>query len=102
MSNAIVIHRGKIIQKAIKESGIKISELSKRLGKSRQFIYDMFEKEVIPLYLVRDIGTIIKYNFSNEIPELPIVLEFSEKDINWKDKYISLLEEYNNLLKKYL
>lgn len=97
-----IIHRGQIVQRAVKNSGIKISELSRKLDKSRRFVYTMFEKDQMPLHYVRQIGNIINYNFSKEIPELEQDLGLSENEMSWKDKYISLLEEHNRFLKKML
>ena len=97
-----IVHRGQIVEKAVKNSGIKISELSRKLDKSRRFVYVLFSNEVAPLHYVRKIGTIINYNFSKEIPELEEDLGLSENDMSWKDKYISLLEEHNQFLKKML
>lgn len=97
-----IVHRGQIVEKAVKNSGIKISELSRKLDKSRRFVYILFGNEIAPLHYVRKIGIIINYNFSKEIPELEEDLGLSENDMSWKDKYISLLEEHNQFLKKML
>lgn len=97
-----IIHRGKVVEKAVKNSGIKISELSRKLDKSRRFVYILFSNELAPLHYVRKIGEVINYNFSNQIPELEEDLGLSENNMSWKDKYISLLEEHNQFLKKML
>lgn len=99
--NNKIIHRGEIVRKAVKNSGIKISELSRKLGKSRRFIYNMFDKELMPFPCIKKIGMIINYNFSNEIPELEDNLGLNENEMCWKDKYINLLEEHHKLLKEY-
>ena len=51
-------HRGEIVERAIRQSGYPISSIAKKLGKSRRWMYLMF------------------------------------------DKYLKLLEDYNELLKK--
>lgn len=102
MSNNL-IHRGKIVKDAVVNSGIKISRLARNISKSRRFIYNMFEKESIPLHYVKMIGDAINYDFSNEIVELKKNTESHQENnylINiWKEKYINLLEEHNILLK---
>ncbi len=103
-------HRGEIIKNAIYKSGYSITELAKRLGKSRRWMYLMFENNNVSLDLVLQIGEILHYNFSEEIKELhnsvlslrePItdyVKEENSPDY-WKNKYLELLEEYTALLK---
>ncbi len=104
-------HRGEIIKGAIYKSGVPITELAKRLGKSRRWMYLMFENSNVSLDLVLKIGKIIHYDFTNEIKELGISTKF-KNEMNstfeneessseyWKNKYLKLLEEYNELLKK--
>jgi predicted transcriptional regulator len=95
------IHRGSILKKAVKNSGIKISELSRKLDKSRRFVYIMFDNESVPLHIFKKVGEIINFDFSNEILELKETLDLSKSEISFKDKYLKLLEEHNELLKKF-
>ncbi len=104
-------HRGEIIRSAVYKSGYSITDIAKRLGKSRRWMYLMFENSNVPLDCVIKIGTIIHYDFSEEIKGIRFLFNVvnERKDINlienlntdyWKDKYLKLLEEYNALLKK--
>ena len=103
-------HRGEILKEAIYKSGIPITELAKRLGKSRRWMYLMFDNSTVSLDLVLQIGKIIHHDFSDSIKELstspkvnesPTAYEKGEISANyWKDKYLKLLEEYNLLLKQ--
>ncbi len=104
-------HRGEIIKIAVYKSGISISELAKRLGKSRRWMYLMFENNTVSLDIVLQIGKIIHYDFSEEIKEFSpsqnglneLSTSFEKEESNaefWKNKYLKLLEEYNELLKK--
>ena len=104
-------HRGEIIKAAIYRSGIPITELAKRLGKSRRWMYLMFENNSVSLDIVLQIGKIIHHDFSEDFKEFspsqkllnepPTVYQQAESDSNyWKDKYLKLLEEYNALLKQ--
>ena len=99
LNDSIQVHRGKIVKKAVSNSGIKIAELGRKLSKSRRFFYIMFETELMPIHYVKQIGEVISYDFSKDIPELQEVHKLNRTDDNWKDKYLKLLEEYNNLLK---
>ncbi len=103
-------HRGEIVRKAVYNSGISITEIAKGIGKSRRWMYLMFENNNVPLDIVIQIGKIIHYDFSTEIKEftssqmilrdapLPYIQEESAAEY-WKNKYLTLLEEYNELLK---
>ena len=104
-------HRGEIIKEAIYKSGVSITELAKRMGKSRRWMYLMFENNSVSLDIVLKIGRIIYYDFSKDIKEfshsqkalneLPTAYEKEESNSEyWKNKYLKLLEEYNELLKK--
>ena len=103
-------HRGEIIKKAVYNSGCTITEIAKCIGKSRKWMYLMFENSNVSLDIVLQIGKIIHYDFTDEIKEFSPsqkVLEKSslnskKEDPNaeyWKNKYLNLLEEYNELLK---
>ncbi len=103
-------HRGEIIKEAVYKSGYPITELAKRLGKSRRWMYLMFENNNVSLDIVLQIGKIIHYDFAQEIKEFSPTLtssgepftDFKKEESNaeyWKNKYLRLLEEYNELLK---
>ena len=104
-------HRGEIVKEAIYKSGVPITELARRLGKSRRWVYQMFENSNVSLDVILQIGKIIHYDFTEEIkefsPSQKAISNFSssyeKEEINpeyWKNKYLKLLEEYNDLLKK--
>lgn len=52
----IMQHRGEILKEAIYKSGIPITELVKRLGKSRRWMYLMYNNSTVSLDLVLQIG----------------------------------------------
>jgi len=103
-------HRGEILKEAIYKIGVPITELAKRMGKSRRWMYLMFDNSNVSLDLVLQIGKIIHHDFSDSIKELSTFLKVNEsptayekEEISadyWKDKYLKLLEEYNVLLKQ--
>ena len=74
-------------------------------------MYLMFENNTVSLDIVLQIGKIIHYDFSEEIKEFnlsqlalnepPTLYDKEESNTEyWKNKYLKLLEEYNDLLKK--
>jgi CRISPR/Cas system-associated exonuclease Cas4 (RecB family) len=103
-------HRGEIVEKAIRQSGYPVSTIAKKLGKSRRWMYLMFDNSQVDIESIISIGKIIHHDFSNEIRELNSINanSFSEPESGynkqtkeyWKNKYLKLLENYNELLKK--
>jgi len=104
-----MLHRGEIIEKAIRESGYSITIVAQRLGKSRRWMYLLFENPSVSIELILQIGKIIYHDFSLEFSEIiqgkkiAVETEVSQNEVSfWKEKYFKLLEEYNTLLKKEL
>ena len=107
-----MIHRGEIIEKAIRESGYSITTVAQRLGKSRRWMYLLFENPGVSIELILQIGKIIYHDFSLEFPEVIQGKKIANEPQNtygnndevafWKEKYFTLLEEYNALLKQAL
>jgi CRISPR/Cas system-associated exonuclease Cas4 (RecB family) len=103
-------HRGEIVERAIRKSGYPISEIARKLGKSRRWMYLMFDNSQVDIESIISIGKIIHHDFSSEIRELSAINtnSYLEPDIKynkqtkeyWKNKYLRLLENYNELLKK--
>jgi hypothetical protein len=109
-------HKGQILEKAVRESGMPLTKLTKRLNKSRRWIYNAFENPNVSIDYILEIGKIIHHDFSEDIAELKkyrtmatfMHLEnVSEIDNNdkqgqdyWKNKYLKLLEKYNQLLER--
>ena len=104
-------HRGEIVKKAVYQSGYPITELAKRLSKSRRYMYLLFENRNVSLDIILLIGKIIHHDFKEEITELnsyqkainESASEYQEDESQveyWKNKYLRLLEEYNEILKK--
>lgn len=112
----IMQHKGEILEKAVRESGMPLTKLTKKLNKSRRWIYNAFENPNVSIDYILEIGKIIHHDFSEDIAELKkyrtmaafMHLEnVSETDNNekqgqdyWKNKYLKLLEKYNQLLER--
>lgn len=101
------MHKGQVIQKAVKESGVAITQLAKKLGKSRQWIYNIFESSQVSVDVIIEVGKAIHHDFSNDFKQLKKYVQPGENNKveednveYWREKYIKLLEEYNQLLKK--
>jgi len=107
----MILHKGNIIEKIIRKQRFPITLLAKRLGVSRQHVYNIFENPDVSLELMLKIGKIIQHDFSAELKDLAqIPLEYklealTKPDISfetvnyWKSKYFELLEQHKTLLK---
>ena len=101
-------HRGEIVEQAVRQSGLSLTKLAKRIGKSRKWIYDSFQNPNLSIEYVIAIGKIIYHDFSLEInefknihfPQLSIENNVDFNENYWKNKYIELLEKHNQLLEK--
>ena len=107
-------HKGEIIEKAVRESGYSITRLAKRMGKSRRWVYQIFENPNVPVDYVLEIGKIIHHDFSDDIKELKLYkMSMTKQLLNeppqifgsdkeeaeyWKNKYLMVLEKYNDVL----
>ncbi len=104
-------HIGNILENAIRKSEYPISKLAKRIGYTRQHMYNIFQQAKVDLLLLEEIGKVINYDFTDDVRELKkysaaIKDGYGGKEIspgyeNLEKKYITLLEEYNKLLKEH-
>ena len=65
-------HRGEIIEKAIRNSGMPLTSIARKIGKSRQWIYLLFQNPNVSLNIIVKIGKIIYYDFSTDIKDLTL------------------------------
>lgn len=104
----MLIHQGEKIEKVIRRTGPSLTDLAKLMNVNRRSIYNWFmQKRLKPEIIIR-IGRAIGHDFSVEFPGLFISDDFkveaakeseSENNITaWQEKYIDLLERYNDLL----
>ena len=111
----MAIHLGNVLEQVLRMKRVRISELSRKLKVSRRTIYNWFEQENLNVQVILRVGELIGHDFSEELPETFIRKQrhfLNEEDISftkdvdmennsvyfWMNKYISLLEKYNNLL----
>ncbi|AMR32337.1 hypothetical protein A0256_13355 [Mucilaginibacter sp. PAMC 26640] len=110
-------HDGQIIEFVIRKKGYSLTNLAKELNVNRRSVYNWFKSETLKDNIIRTIGLTIRHDFSAEFSE-----RFSKKDFDfknlilkvvdasssikyddsndWKDRYIRLLEKYNEMLVK--
>lgn len=106
-------HRGEILKCIIKETNNKVSSVARKMNIDRGTVYRHFDDPNLSIdYLVK-YGKAMNYDFSKYFPELLNIVQESAIEYNyqaktyseldkelqvWKDKYIQLLEQYNELL----
>ncbi|ALL05766.1 hypothetical protein AQ505_09835 [Pedobacter sp. PACM 27299] len=105
-------NKGDVIERVVRKK-IGISELSRKLQVSRTAIYNWFEYGQINLDTICKIGQAIDHDFTKEFPEEFANAQHSTADLGitptenndgsknvdyWINKYVSLLEQYNDLL----
>jgi lambda repressor-like predicted transcriptional regulator len=109
-------HYGQIVEMLVRKKGYSISELARLTHVNRKSVYNWFNQKYLKTEIIYRIGFILKHDFSVEFPDL-----FTKEDFEgiynykvpdcddsifwelpnhhiWKDKYISLLEQYNKML----
>lgn len=106
-NNVLERHHGEIVERAVRRSEISITELARRIRTNRRSLYNWFRKPVLSDPIINRIGKAIGYDFSIDFPHIK---EYEESRTNeqskdaagtvryWKEKYIVLLESYNNQL----
>jgi plasmid maintenance system antidote protein VapI len=57
------IHVGKLIKNRLQETGMTKSEFARRINKTSQNVYDIFERKTIDTGLLLKISKILDFNF---------------------------------------
>lgn len=107
-------HQGQIVEYIVRKNGYNISDLAKALNVNRRSMYNWFNQKELKWDVIYKIGYIIRHDFSKEFPLLFTNEDFKgiyaprslmspsskayNNDDEWKDKYLNLLEKYNNEL----
>ncbi|MCL2649719.1 MAG: hypothetical protein FWD60_01685 [Candidatus Azobacteroides sp.] len=61
------IHIGKLIQTFVKENNINSAELARKIGKTRQNVYDLYKRDDIEVKLFLTISEVLNHNFFEDI-----------------------------------
>jgi len=113
-------HHGRTVEMTIRKKGLNISEIARLTHVNRRSVYNWFNQKYLKPEIIYRLGIVLKHDFSVEFPELFSKQDFlkDQKNLNvsndvdlvseeipgnhiWKDRYISLLENYNKLLLSY-
>ena len=103
------------MERVVRRSGVSITELARRTHVNRRSVYNWFNQKRLKLDIICKIGYVLGHDFSVEFPNLFPKDEFTqmkklvetrdevenaESVYFWMNKYIALLEKYNELLLK--
>jgi len=112
------IHRGALLQQYVEESGLSVTQLTKRVGYSRSSYYNHINDANLPIDILLKYGKVIKHDFFVDFPELmsnvlyephtdfaslsnaETIEEAIKQRDTWKEKYFELLEKYHLLKEK--
>jgi DNA-binding XRE family transcriptional regulator len=109
------INVGRVLEQAVRMERIGISELSRKLNVSRRTIYNWFKQEDLNPNIILKVGYVIGHDFTEDLPETfirnhrhifetensSILKEIAAENNSvyfWMNKYVALLEKYNEVL----
>jgi len=61
------IHIGKLIQAFVRENSINSAELARKIGKTRQNVYDLYKRDDIEVKLLLTLSEVLNHNFFTDI-----------------------------------
>jgi hypothetical protein len=109
-----MVHIGKKIKEELYRQGIPVSVFAKRINRSRNGIYDLFERQSIDLELLSKISSVLKYDFfalydlskyrqpQNTVAEPEPTEDHRQQQLELLEQKFRLLEMEFQLLKKEL
>jgi predicted transcriptional regulator len=98
------VHRGKQVEKAVRESGISLTSLALKLKVSRRTLYNYFQQSDLSVETIVEIGKAIHNDFTHLFPassyKVNVIKSEADEDsvMYWKTKYVELLEKFNDML----
>lgn len=109
------IHRGQLLETAMKASRLNIEFVAKKAGYSRGSYYKHKLERDLDFHILAAYGRALKHDFTEDLPEMPkYLLEEPEAQYGktptlqealkqrdyWKEKYYELIEKYNQLIEE--
>lgn len=83
-----IIHRGEVVKRYVKLSGVSVTRVSQLLGKSRPTLNNWFSQQNLDYKIILQIGQAIKHDFTEQFPEIKMYkTDFLLKDENAKVDY---------------
>lgn len=109
------VHYGHVVERIVRRNRMGISEIARKLHISRRTLYNWFETNNLHIDTILKLGSVLEHDFSQEFPgefakisDSPHDSDFMEEHKTdaqsneavyyWMDKYIKLLEKFNDTL----
>ncbi|HWZ35130.1 MAG TPA: helix-turn-helix transcriptional regulator [Mucilaginibacter sp.] len=109
------VHYGHVVERIVRRNRMGISEIARKLHISRRTLYNWFETNNLHIDTILKLGSVLGHDFSLEFPndfakisdcahenvfmeEHKVDTPSSEAVYYWMDKYIKLLEKFNDTL----
>lgn len=115
------IHVGELIEEVIRSNHLSISDVARKIHVNRRSVYNWFKQKALRPYTLHRICYVLAYEFSVKLPDYfkqeliessdftpptdeKIAVKEADPEANsvqyWINKYIYLLEKYNETLAK--
>ena len=97
------VHRGQILENAIRENGITFAAAAKRCKISRRTLYNYLENHDLPWQKIIEFEETLQLDLGKHFTQLrkyksvkaePLILQEPQEAVYWGNKYIDLLERY--------
>ncbi len=111
-----IIHRGKILQRVVKETGINVAVIARKAGYKRVTYYLHIKQPDLSFSILSKYAQALDHDFSGEIPGTesqviddpsfdyssdPTTLKEAKEQITtWKQKYYELLDKYVKVIEE--
>ena len=107
------LKHGEVLERIVRRDRMGISELSRKLNVSRRTIYNWFGQDRLSHEIIWQVGNLLGQDLSTSFPDIfpnGILDDLDSQGSNrqsatesnsvyfWMNKYIHLLEKYNDLL----
>lgn len=102
----MAIHIGKKIKEELHKQGISVSTFAKKINRSRNVVYDIFERESIDTSLLNKIGLVLRLDFfsiysdQKEYKKDGVLSVIKEEKMSYNPiaEQLRMLEKQNELL----
>jgi transcriptional regulator with XRE-family HTH domain len=111
----MTMHIGKQINELREKRGLSTSALAKKINRSREALYDIYNRNTVDTELLKAISEALQYNFFVDLANQPMLIDNftpgsvgvgaanivsesqAEYGNNYREKYFTLLEKYVHL-----
>ena len=99
----MAVHRGQILDNAIREKGITFATAAKRCKISRRTLYNYLENPELPWQKIIEFEENLQLDLGKYFTQLrkyksvnpdPLIIKEPQEAVYWRNKYIELLERY--------